>query len=90
VGLAAKGQRYVFNPSGQVIDVGGLLCLIDAEGPCANAVRDAQRTKTGPNSIRTLSILWGSKKLPAHCGATLAWYRELLGGAAAEIEEVEL
>ena len=28
----------MFNASGQTIDVGGLLCLFDAEGPCANAV----------------------------------------------------
>src|SRR5262249_24887637 len=44
VGLAPDDAHYVFNASGQTIDVGGLLCLFDAEGPCANAVKDAQRT----------------------------------------------
>jgi DNA/RNA-binding domain of Phe-tRNA-synthetase-like protein len=88
VGIAEKGLRYVFNPSGQVIDVGGLLCLNDAEGPCANAVRDAQRTKTGPGTTRTLSIIWGNKTLSARCRAAMDWYRDLLGGAGAEIDEV--
>lgn len=88
--IAAKGQRYVFNPSGQVIDVGGLLCLHDAEGPCANAVRDAQRTKTGPSSTRTLSIIWGSTALPGMARRTAAWYLELLGGANAETETVDI
>src|SRR3954471_9668633 len=48
VGIAPAGSSYVFNASGQSIDLGGLLCLFDAEGPCANAVKDAQRTKTSP------------------------------------------
>ncbi len=46
VGVAPAGASYVFNASGQTIDLGGLLCLFDADGPCANAVKDAQRTKT--------------------------------------------
>lgn len=90
VGIAARGQSYVFNPSGQVIDVGGLLCLIDGEGPCANAVRDAQRTKTGPSSTCTLSIVWGSKALREHVSATLRWYRDLLAGIDVVIEDVRL
>jgi len=59
VGVAAKGTTYVFNASGQVIDASGLLCLFDADGACANAVRDAQRTKTDALTRRTLSIVWG-------------------------------
>ncbi|HZY87899.1 MAG TPA: phenylalanine--tRNA ligase beta subunit-related protein, partial [Gemmataceae bacterium] len=46
VGVAPAGASYVFNASGQSIDLAGLLCLFDADGPCANAVKDAQRTKT--------------------------------------------
>ncbi len=78
VGLAATGLNYVFNASGQTIDVGGLLCLFDAEGPCANAVKDAQRTKTGPETRRTLSVVWGTVALPGRAEQTAAWYRELL------------
>src|SRR5690349_5143150 len=64
VGLAPAGASYVFNASGQTIDLGGLLCLFDAEGPCGNAVKDAQRTKTGPDTRRTLSVVWGTVSLP--------------------------
>lgn len=78
VGVAPSGANYVFNAAGQTIDLGGLLCLFDAEGPCANAVKDAQRTKTGPETRRTLSIVWGTVALPGRAEQTAAWYRELL------------
>ena len=57
VGIATMGMSYVFNASGQTIDLGGLLCLFDADGPCANAVKDAQRTKTDAATRRTLSLV---------------------------------
>lgn len=87
IGLAAHGTSYVFNVSGQVIDVSGLLCLHDAEGPCANAVKDAQRTKTQDATTRTLSVVWGARGLEERLDAALAWYRELLHelGAATHI-----
>ena len=75
--------RYVFNASGQELDVGGLLCLWDADGPCANAVKDAQRTKTDGSTHETLSVLWAPVGFEEHTAATLAWYRELLEGAGA-------
>jgi DNA/RNA-binding domain of Phe-tRNA-synthetase-like protein len=78
VGLAAEGTSYVFNAGGQRIDVSGLLCLFDAEGPCANAVKDSQRTKTTPDTVRTLSVVWGTTALPGRAAATARWYRELL------------
>ncbi len=86
VGVAPAGSSYVFNASGQTIDLAGLLCLFDADGPCANAVKDAQRTKTGPATRRTLSLVWGTTALPGRAAATEAWYRELLErhGAATE------
>ena len=55
---AVEGASYVFNASGQEIDLKGLLCLFDAEGPCANAVKDAQRTKTAEDSTDCLFIVW--------------------------------
>ena len=83
IGLAPEGARYVFNASGQEIDVAGLLCLFDADGPCANAVRDAQRTKTTPETTETLSVLWGTAGDPARVRAAERWYRELLEAAGA-------
>jgi DNA/RNA-binding domain of Phe-tRNA-synthetase-like protein len=83
VGIAPVGAAYVFNTAGQSIDLAGLLCLFDAEGPCANAVKDAQRTKTTPDTTRTLSLVWGTNRLPGRAGATVGWYRDLLHHAGA-------
>ena len=88
IGVAAEGESYVFNASGQTIDLGGLLCLFDADGPCANAVKDAQRTKTDAATTRTLTVIWGSVKLPGRVEQTETWYRELLSNAGATTESV--
>jgi DNA/RNA-binding domain of Phe-tRNA-synthetase-like protein len=86
VGLAAPGSRYVFNASGQEIDVSGLICLLDAEGPCAGPVKDSQRTKTGAGTRRTLSIVWGASALGDRTERAAAWYRGLLGAVGARVE----
>jgi DNA/RNA-binding domain of Phe-tRNA-synthetase-like protein len=78
VGVAPSGASYVFNASGQSIDLAGLLCLFDAEGPCANAVKDAQRTKTNEQTRRTLSVVWGTNALPGRTAQTTTRYRSLL------------
>ena len=83
IAVAPPGAAYVFNASGQEIDLAGLLCLFDAAGPCANAVKDAQRTKTSAATRRTLSVIWGVRGLEDRLAATEAWYRELLGAAGA-------
>jgi DNA/RNA-binding domain of Phe-tRNA-synthetase-like protein len=89
VGIAAAGSSYVFNSAGQTIDLGGLLCLQDADGPCANAVKDAQRTKTGPATVRTLTLIWGTVARPGHAAATEKWYREILNSMGANTENDE-
>ncbi|MFO1029881.1 MAG: hypothetical protein U1F60_02275 [Planctomycetota bacterium] len=79
VDVPPTGSSYVFNRSGQEIDVAGLLCLHDADGPCANAVKDAQRTKTSAATVRALAIVWGTEApVPGHAAATAHWLRELL------------
>ena len=83
IGIAPAGTSYVFNPAGQEIDLGGLLCLFDAEGPCANAVRDAQRTKTRPETTATLSVIWGVAGHEERLRKAEAWYRALLERAGA-------
>ncbi len=83
---APADTTYVFNPSGQTIDVSGLVCLFDAEGPCANAVKDAQRTKTSEATTRTLSVLWAAVGMEERLAASLAWYRELVGGETKLVE----
>jgi DNA/RNA-binding domain of Phe-tRNA-synthetase-like protein len=89
VGIAGD-VSYVFNTAGQEIKVAGLLCLHDAEGPCANAVKDAMRTKTHEDTRRTLSLVWGTRALPGHTATTVAWYRELLERAGATTAPVAL
>lgn len=81
--VAAPGERYVFNAAGQEIDLEGLVCLCDATGPCGNAVKDSQRTKTQPGTRRTLSIVWGSADTADRCERAAAWYRQLLEEAGA-------
>jgi DNA/RNA-binding domain of Phe-tRNA-synthetase-like protein len=88
VGLATEGQSYVFNASGQTIDIAGLLCLFDGEGPCANAIKDALRTKTTPETRGTLSLIWSSLELPGRVDKAEAWYQELLERHGATIERM--
>ncbi len=86
IDVAPAGTRYVFNASGQEIDVAGLLCLFDADGPCANAVKDSQRTKTSAATTRTLTVIWGTQALAGRSTRTFEWYRSLLVEAGARVE----
>ena len=86
IAVAPAETTYVFNASGQTIDVEGLLCLFDADGACANAVKDAQRTKTTPATTQTLTVIWGCKTLPDRTAKALAWYRELLIALGSTVE----
>ncbi len=89
IDIALPDSEYVFNATGQTIRLDGLLCLFDAEGPCANSVKDSQRTKTSAATMRTLSIIWGTLELPEHSKTTERWYRKLLEDAGAKTEPVE-
>jgi DNA/RNA-binding domain of Phe-tRNA-synthetase-like protein len=88
VGIAPSGTSYVFNSSGQTIDLAGLVCLHDAEGPCACAVKDAQRTKTSATTTRTLSVIWGTTALPGRAADAARWYQELLRQQGAHLETI--
>ena len=89
IAVAADGASYVFNASGQEIDLGGLLCVFDAEGPCANAVRDSQRTKTRAETRATLSVIWGCAGFEQRLADAARWYRALLEESGARTERVE-
>jgi DNA/RNA-binding domain of Phe-tRNA-synthetase-like protein len=88
--IGHTAESYVFNPTGQSIELAGLPCLCDADGPTANAVKDAQRTKTSPSTRATLSLIWSSQQLQARTDAAVAAYRGLLSGLGAELEPVQL
>ena len=79
---------YVFNLSGQEISVAGLLCLHDAAGPCANAVKDSQRTKTSHATTQTLSIIWGLSSFEDQLAQALVWYHALLNKLGASTQVV--
>lgn len=90
VDVAPAGARYVFNASGQEIDLEGLVCLFDAEGPCANAVKDAERTKTSDSTITTLTLVWGASAAGNLVEEAVGWAWELLGRVGATVDTVEL
>jgi DNA/RNA-binding domain of Phe-tRNA-synthetase-like protein len=69
---------YVFNPSGQELDLKGLLCLWDSQGPCASPVKDSQRSKTHGQTRRTLCLIWGSQEVAAQVESALKFYHQVL------------
>jgi DNA/RNA-binding domain of Phe-tRNA-synthetase-like protein len=89
IAVAPEGASYVFNVSGQEIDLAGLVCLYDADGPCGNAVRDSQRTKTNTDTERTLSVVWGCAGFEERLSETERWYRALLSEVGATTERVQ-
>ncbi len=90
VAIAQEGAKYVFNASGQEIDLEGLLCLCDAAGPAANAVKDSQRSKTSVATARGLCLVWGPRALGALAEHTEARYRELTERAGGACDYVAL
>jgi len=84
IAIAPPGTSYVFNPAGQEIDVSGLVCLFDAQGPCGNAVKDAQRTKTNDETRATISVIWGCAGFEKQLERADEWYRGLLNRLGAE------
>jgi len=88
VRVAAPGSRFVFNASGQEIDVESLLGLEDGQGPCANPVKDAQRTKTSSGTTQTLTVVWGSTALGEVVDEAVGWAWELLARVEATCETV--
>jgi DNA/RNA-binding domain of Phe-tRNA-synthetase-like protein len=90
IAVARAADRYVFNRAGQEIELAGLPCVFDASGPCANAVKDSQRTKTDETTTVTLSVLWGPRSHATRVEQAERWYRELLQELGAATEDVGL
>ncbi len=86
LGLAEPKTSYVFNPSGQEIDIGNLVSLFDEAGPCGGPVKDSQRTKTSDGTTETISVIWGCQTLSERTDEALRWYRELLASAGVETQ----
>lgn len=91
IGIAPTGTTYIFNPSAQLIDVGGLVCMFDGLGPTGTPVKDAQRTKTHDGTRRVIAIVWGTNILPGRTAAVTAWYRQLVSQIpGTSIQDIEL
>ncbi len=86
VRICPPETRYVFNAGGQQIRLDGLVCLHDAQGPCANAVKDSQRTKTHDGTTRVVCVVWGTQGLPGRAAEAAGWYRRLLEEVGATTE----
>jgi DNA/RNA-binding domain of Phe-tRNA-synthetase-like protein len=56
------GESYIFNPSGQSIDLEDLLCVCRADAgnwkPCGNPVKDAMETKIGEKTRGVAAVIY--------------------------------
>jgi DNA/RNA-binding domain of Phe-tRNA-synthetase-like protein len=78
------GESYVFNPSGQVIDVKDLLCVCRKEGdawlPCGNPVKDAMATKTREMTSHVIAVIYAPASEPvAELETAASKFATLLG-----------
>lgn len=89
IDLGRDGESYIFNKSGQEMELKGLICMRDQEGPCANPVKDSQRTKTNEATRRTLTIVWGNRECPEPAELAFKWQQELLVKLGAKVIPVE-
>lgn len=88
VSICPPETSYVFNSSGQEIRIDGLVALHDGQGPCANAVKDSQRTKTHEGTRHVVCVVWGTTALPGRAGQAAAWYQRLLEEVGAATDAV--
>jgi hypothetical protein len=62
------GESYIFNLSGQSIDLQDLLCVCRAEGeawiPCGNPVKDSMATKTRESTQRVAAVIYAPAAEP--------------------------
>lgn len=86
--IAKEGEHYIFNASGQDMELKGLICMYDQQGPCANPVKDSQRTKTTAATTDTLTIMWGTNDDPQRTLDAAQWYRRLLAELGATTADV--
>jgi hypothetical protein len=87
---AAAGERYVFNPAGQEIDVEGLLCLHDVSGPCANACKGCPTHQDDRDHDPHAFGLLGGARLSGDCGARRRVVARALGRMGAATLDIEI
>jgi hypothetical protein len=67
VRFGRPGEHYIFNVSGQSMDVTGIpvICCAATDEPVGNAVKDSMLAKVGPETRNILAVVYGSTKLDA-------------------------
>ena len=61
------GERYVFNASGQQMDLAGIPVVCrNGDEPVGNAVKDSMLAKVSPETRNVTAVVYGSSDLPAH------------------------
>lgn len=77
-----RDEEYIFNKSGQIIDIEGLLTVYDRELelPVANPIKDSQRTKLSTDTKEICIFLYSSKLLynEIELSGILSFYKKLL------------
>jgi DNA/RNA-binding domain of Phe-tRNA-synthetase-like protein len=65
VRFGRPGERYVFNVSGQNMDVAGIPVVARGatDEPVGNAVKDSMLVKVGPETRNVVAVIYGSTKL---------------------------
>jgi DNA/RNA-binding domain of Phe-tRNA-synthetase-like protein len=79
----AAGESYVFNPSGQAIDLEDLLVVCRRTGeawePCGNPVKDAMATKVFAEARDIIAVLYApASEAPERLASCAARFAELL------------
>jgi DNA/RNA-binding domain of Phe-tRNA-synthetase-like protein len=77
------GETYIFNPSGQSINLEDLLCVCREDAgewkPCGNPVKDAMATKTGDRTRSVAAVIYApASEPPAEIEAAAERFATLL------------
>lgn len=75
-----EGEAYVFNPSGQILDLRDLLLAAALPGdvPCASPVKDSQATKVDAGTRRMAGIIYVPDELAGEAAAAASRMADLL------------
>ena len=92
VRLGRVGEAYVFNASGQTMDIAGIpvICRSASDEPVGNAVKDSMLAKVGPDTRAVLAVIYGCTALtPGYLEAAASELVKLLKKhAAAQVADV--
>lgn len=75
-----KDEEYIFNQSGQIIDIEGLITVYDGTVPIANPIKDSQLTKLSEDTKEIAVFIYSSKDLysTSQLSDIIIFYEDLL------------